>query len=151
MKSTVAQILQAISTPGERPSWSRVECGVVCLIEDSSMHSYFLRLYCVKVKRTSLLLTFTPPTQTGTYAERAQCFQHGTARGSLKCFLYFEVSFSNNRKAHPDGCACAFPRATLTTPLILKHSVPSYCGSRKCTFHSSTLQRVLSSTLSPQM
>lgn len=48
IKSTVAQILQAESTPGERPSWSRLECGVVCLIEDSSMHSYFLRLYCVK-------------------------------------------------------------------------------------------------------
>ncbi|XP_030584302.1 neural Wiskott-Aldrich syndrome protein [Archocentrus centrarchus] len=46
--STVAQILQAKSTPGESPSWSRLDCGVVCLIEDLSMHSYFLHLYCVK-------------------------------------------------------------------------------------------------------
>ncbi|XP_028262623.1 neural Wiskott-Aldrich syndrome protein isoform X2 [Parambassis ranga] len=44
IKSTVAQVLQAKGSLG----WSRFDCGVVCLVEDESVKSYFLRLYCVK-------------------------------------------------------------------------------------------------------
>ncbi|XP_008282022.1 neural Wiskott-Aldrich syndrome protein [Stegastes partitus] len=48
MKCTVAQILQAKDIEGESPSWICLDCGVVCLVEDESRHSFFLRLYCVK-------------------------------------------------------------------------------------------------------
>ncbi|XP_054883177.1 actin nucleation-promoting factor WAS [Poeciliopsis prolifica] len=48
VKSTVAQILQANDSEGESRSWHRVDCGVVCLIEDTSLQSFFLRLYCVQ-------------------------------------------------------------------------------------------------------
>ncbi|XP_043979300.1 neural Wiskott-Aldrich syndrome protein [Gambusia affinis] len=48
VKTTVAQILQANDCEGESRSWHRVDCGVVCLIEDTSLQSFFLRLYCVQ-------------------------------------------------------------------------------------------------------
>ncbi|KAK2862187.1 hypothetical protein Q5P01_001720 [Channa striata] len=48
IKSTVAQLLEAKDTEGGSLGWSCLSCGVVCLIEDESIHSYFLRLYCVK-------------------------------------------------------------------------------------------------------
>ncbi|XP_012719295.2 wiskott-Aldrich syndrome protein [Fundulus heteroclitus] len=48
VKTTVAQILQAKDTEGQRRRWHRLECGVVCLVEDLSVQSYFLRLYCVQ-------------------------------------------------------------------------------------------------------
>ncbi|XP_049439878.1 neural Wiskott-Aldrich syndrome protein [Epinephelus fuscoguttatus] len=48
IKSTVAQVLVATETEGERPGWSCLGCGAVCLIEDTFIHSHFLRLYCVK-------------------------------------------------------------------------------------------------------
>ncbi|XP_014905777.1 wiskott-Aldrich syndrome protein isoform X2 [Poecilia latipinna] len=48
VKTTVAQILQASDSEGERRSWHRVDCGVVCLVEDTSLQSFFLRLYCVQ-------------------------------------------------------------------------------------------------------
>ncbi|XP_008408099.1 wiskott-Aldrich syndrome protein [Poecilia reticulata] len=48
VKTTVAQILQASDSEGESRSWHRVDCGVVCLVEDTSLQSFFLRLYCVK-------------------------------------------------------------------------------------------------------
>ncbi|XP_018529062.1 actin nucleation-promoting factor WASL-like isoform X2 [Lates calcarifer] len=48
LKTTVAQVLEAKDTQGESPGWGYLGCGVVCLIEDESVHSYFLRLYCVK-------------------------------------------------------------------------------------------------------
>ncbi|KAG7231425.1 hypothetical protein INR49_011945 [Caranx melampygus] len=48
IKTTVAQVLEAKQSGDEAPGWCRVGCGVVCLIEDESVHSYFLRLYCVK-------------------------------------------------------------------------------------------------------
>uniref|UniRef100_A0AAQ6ACC0 Si:dkey-197j19.6 n=2 Tax=Amphiprion ocellaris TaxID=80972 RepID=A0AAQ6ACC0_AMPOC len=48
VKSTVAQILQAKDIEGENPSWICFDCGVICLVEDKSRRSYFLRLYCVK-------------------------------------------------------------------------------------------------------
>ncbi|XP_071772620.1 actin nucleation-promoting factor WAS isoform X2 [Centroberyx gerrardi] len=46
--SAVAQVLVANKTKCGNLGWSCWGCGVVCLIEDNSMHSYFLRLYCVK-------------------------------------------------------------------------------------------------------
>ncbi|XP_040889316.1 wiskott-Aldrich syndrome protein [Toxotes jaculatrix] len=46
IKTTVAQVLEA--KEGESPGWCCLGCGVVCLIDDESVHSYFLRLYCVK-------------------------------------------------------------------------------------------------------
>ncbi|XP_071351308.1 actin nucleation-promoting factor WASL [Trachinotus anak] len=48
IKITVAQVLEAKETQDESPGWCRLGCGVVCLIEDESVLSYFLRLYCVK-------------------------------------------------------------------------------------------------------
>ncbi|XP_056245421.1 actin nucleation-promoting factor WAS [Seriola aureovittata] len=48
IKTTVAQVLEAKEPQHESPGWHRLGCGVVCLIEDQSVHSYFLRLYCVK-------------------------------------------------------------------------------------------------------
>ncbi|XP_076598216.1 actin nucleation-promoting factor WAS [Chaetodon auriga] len=48
IKTTVAQVLVATETQGEGPGWSCVGCGAVCLVEDESIRSYFLRLYCVK-------------------------------------------------------------------------------------------------------
>nr|XP_046239823.1 neural Wiskott-Aldrich syndrome protein [Scatophagus argus] len=53
IKTTVAQVLVAKETQGESPGWSVLGCGAVCLIEDESLHSYFLCLYCVK--RATLL------------------------------------------------------------------------------------------------
>ncbi|XP_029989877.1 neural Wiskott-Aldrich syndrome protein isoform X3 [Sphaeramia orbicularis] len=48
IKSTVAQVLVATETQGRGLGWTSLGCGVVCVIEDHSVHSYFLRLYCVK-------------------------------------------------------------------------------------------------------
>ncbi|XP_023853203.1 actin nucleation-promoting factor WAS isoform X2 [Salvelinus sp. IW2-2015] len=48
--SAVAQVY--VSVPG-RQVWRHEGCGVVCLVEDRSQHSYFLRVYCVK--RSKLL------------------------------------------------------------------------------------------------
>ncbi|MEQ2222496.1 hypothetical protein ILYODFUR_026974 [Ilyodon furcidens] len=48
VKTTVAQILQASDSEGGSRRWHRLDCGVVCLIEDMSVQSYFLRLYCVQ-------------------------------------------------------------------------------------------------------
>ncbi|XP_015244890.1 PREDICTED: neural Wiskott-Aldrich syndrome protein-like [Cyprinodon variegatus] len=48
LKTTVAQILQAKDSGDESRSWHRLDCGVVCLVEDTSVQSYFLRLYCVQ-------------------------------------------------------------------------------------------------------
>ncbi|XP_042263645.1 neural Wiskott-Aldrich syndrome protein isoform X2 [Thunnus maccoyii] len=48
IKSTVAQVLVAKENQDGGPGWSCLDCGVVCLIEDQSVHSYFLHLYCVK-------------------------------------------------------------------------------------------------------
>ncbi|KAK5612071.1 hypothetical protein CRENBAI_000737 [Crenichthys baileyi] len=48
VKTTVAQILQASDSEGESRRWHRLDCGVVCLVEDMSVQSYFLRLYCVQ-------------------------------------------------------------------------------------------------------
>ncbi|CAK6955595.1 neural Wiskott-Aldrich syndrome protein isoform X1 [Scomber scombrus] len=48
IKSTVAQVLVAKENQGGSPGWNCLACGVVCLIEDQSVHSYFLQLYCVK-------------------------------------------------------------------------------------------------------
>ncbi|KAK5912390.1 hypothetical protein CesoFtcFv8_002269 [Champsocephalus esox] len=48
IQSTVAQVLVSEGTGGESPGWSCLGCGAVCLIEDTSIHTYFLRLYCVK-------------------------------------------------------------------------------------------------------
>ncbi|KAM4583506.1 actin nucleation-promoting factor WASL [Fundulus diaphanus] len=53
VKTTVAQILQAKDTEGQRRRWHHLDCGVVCLVEDMSVQSYFLRLYCVQ--RSKLL------------------------------------------------------------------------------------------------
>ncbi|XP_032370327.1 neural Wiskott-Aldrich syndrome protein [Etheostoma spectabile] len=53
IKTTVAQVLVAKETKGESPGWSRLGCGAVCLIEDDSLHTHILRLYCVK--RATLL------------------------------------------------------------------------------------------------
>ncbi|XP_070758276.1 actin nucleation-promoting factor WAS [Enoplosus armatus] len=48
IKTTVAQLLEAKETQGESPGWSCLGCGALCLMEDEAIHSYFLRLYCVK-------------------------------------------------------------------------------------------------------
>ncbi|XP_024283120.1 neural Wiskott-Aldrich syndrome protein isoform X2 [Oncorhynchus tshawytscha] len=48
--SAVAQVY--VSFPGHQV-WRHEGSGVVCLVEDSSQHSYFLRVYCVK--RSKLL------------------------------------------------------------------------------------------------
>ncbi|XP_030276796.1 wiskott-Aldrich syndrome protein [Sparus aurata] len=48
IKTTVAQLLRAKDAEGESPGWSCLGCGAVCLIENESIHSYFLQLYCVK-------------------------------------------------------------------------------------------------------
>ncbi|XP_074506734.1 actin nucleation-promoting factor WAS [Sebastes fasciatus] len=48
IKSTVAQVLVDKDTQDESPGWSCLGCGSVCLIEDKSIHTHFLRLYCVK-------------------------------------------------------------------------------------------------------
>lgn len=62
IKTTVAQVLRAKDAEGERPGWSCLGCGAVCLIENESIHSYFLQLYCVKVRGTAELIRDTPPT-----------------------------------------------------------------------------------------
>lgn len=62
IKTTVAQVLEAKETQGQSPGWSCSGCGVMCLIEDESTRSYFLRLYCVKVRGTVELIRETPPT-----------------------------------------------------------------------------------------
>lgn len=61
IKTAVAQVLVAKETQGESAGWSRVGCGAMCLIEDESICSYFLRLYCVKVRGTAELIINTPP------------------------------------------------------------------------------------------
>ncbi|XP_020558687.1 neural Wiskott-Aldrich syndrome protein-like [Oryzias latipes] len=48
IKSTVAQVLQASSAPGEEQSWDQFDSGVLCLLKEESASSYFLSLYCVK-------------------------------------------------------------------------------------------------------
>lgn len=48
VKTTVAQVLQASDSESDRRSWQRLDCGVVCLVQDTSTQSYFLRLYCVQ-------------------------------------------------------------------------------------------------------
>ncbi|XP_051269809.1 actin nucleation-promoting factor WASL isoform X2 [Dicentrarchus labrax] len=48
IKTTVGQVLVAKEMQHESPGWSCLGCGTVCLVEDESIHSYFLRLYCVK-------------------------------------------------------------------------------------------------------
>ncbi|XP_041801665.1 neural Wiskott-Aldrich syndrome protein [Chelmon rostratus] len=48
IKTSVAQVLVATETQAESPGWSCLGCGAVCLFEDESLRSYFLRLYCVK-------------------------------------------------------------------------------------------------------
>ncbi|KAM9759995.1 actin nucleation-promoting factor WASL [Menidia menidia] len=48
IKTTVAQLLEANDSQNESPGWHRSACGVLCLIEDDSVCSCFLRLYCVK-------------------------------------------------------------------------------------------------------
>lgn len=58
IKTSVAQVLVATETQAESPGWSCLGCGAVCLFEDESLRSYFLRLYCVKVRGTAV----TPPT-----------------------------------------------------------------------------------------
>ncbi|KAF6732971.1 Neural Wiskott-Aldrich syndrome protein [Oryzias melastigma] len=50
LKSTVAQVLQTSSAPGETQSWECFSSGVLCLVKDKSASSYFLHLYCVKKK-----------------------------------------------------------------------------------------------------
>ncbi|XP_072238347.1 actin nucleation-promoting factor WASL [Leuresthes tenuis] len=48
IKTTVAQLLQANDTQRGRPSWHYLDCGVICLTEDYSTRSFFLRLFCIK-------------------------------------------------------------------------------------------------------
>lgn len=48
IKTTVAQVLMAKDTQVESPGWSCLGCGALCLVEDETIHSYFLRLYSVK-------------------------------------------------------------------------------------------------------
>lgn len=62
IKTTVAQVLVAKETQGESPGWSCLGCGTLCLIEDESVRSYFLHLYCVKVRGTAELIRDTTPT-----------------------------------------------------------------------------------------
>lgn len=69
IKTTVAQVLEARDIEGGRLGWSCLGCGVVCLIEDESVHSHFLRLYCVKVRGNAELIRDTPPTHFSTHAE----------------------------------------------------------------------------------
>lgn len=61
IKTAIAQILVAKETQGESAGWSCLGCGAMCLIKDESIRSYFLRLYCVKVRWTAELITDTPP------------------------------------------------------------------------------------------
>lgn len=52
VKTAVVQVLVSKETQGEGAAWSCLSCGAMCLVEDESVCSYFLRLYCVKVRGT---------------------------------------------------------------------------------------------------
>lgn len=69
IKTTVAQVLEAKDTDGGGLGWRCVGCGVVSLIEDESIHSHFLRLYCVKVRGTAEVIRDTSPTHLSAHAE----------------------------------------------------------------------------------
>ncbi|XP_026162121.1 neural Wiskott-Aldrich syndrome protein [Mastacembelus armatus] len=47
IRTTVAQVLEARELQGGCPGWICLGCGVLCLTEVESIHSYFLCLYCV--------------------------------------------------------------------------------------------------------
>ncbi|KAJ0044141.1 hypothetical protein NL108_008411 [Boleophthalmus pectinirostris] len=47
MKCTVAQVLQSTEEP-EGALWRSLGCGVLCVIRDSSINAYFLRLFSVQ-------------------------------------------------------------------------------------------------------
>lgn len=61
VKTAVAQVLVSRETQGERAAWSCLGCGAMCLVEDESVCSHFLRLYCVKVRGTAELIIDTSP------------------------------------------------------------------------------------------
>lgn len=48
IKTTVAQVLVAKEMGDGHLGWTCAACGVLCIIKDTSVDSYFLRLYCVK-------------------------------------------------------------------------------------------------------
>ncbi|XP_055077971.1 actin nucleation-promoting factor WASL [Periophthalmus magnuspinnatus] len=52
MKCTVAQVLQSTQEP-EAVLWRNLACGVLCVIRDQSINTYFLRLF--SVQRAELL------------------------------------------------------------------------------------------------
>lgn len=85
VKTTVAQVLRAKDAEGESPGWSCLGCGAVCLIEDESIHSYFLRLYCVKVRGTAELIRDTPPTH---------IHQQTTSLSEVTAFFNLQFPFS---------------------------------------------------------
>ncbi|XP_072308436.1 uncharacterized protein [Eucyclogobius newberryi] len=48
MKCTVAQVLRSSEETDGTLSWRSMACGVLCLIRDPSIQTYFLRLFCVR-------------------------------------------------------------------------------------------------------
>ncbi len=46
----IVQLVMAV-TP-QKKEWRSHSSGVLCLVQDKSVHSTFMRLYCVKVKLT---------------------------------------------------------------------------------------------------
>ena len=52
--SAVAQVVLASGSGSGHQVWSSRGSGVLCLVKDLSMCSYFLRLYCVKVRKQNM-------------------------------------------------------------------------------------------------
>lgn len=48
IKATVAQVLES-TEECEALVWRSTACGVLCVLRDELLDSYFLRLFCVKV------------------------------------------------------------------------------------------------------
>lgn len=45
LATAVVQLFYADGPEGEE--WIKIDAGVLCLVRDAQMHSYFLRLYCL--------------------------------------------------------------------------------------------------------
>lgn len=59
IKTTVVQVFEAKDVQVGNPGWSCLGCGVMCLIEDEFIPSYFFRLYCVKVREAAEMTMYT--------------------------------------------------------------------------------------------
>lgn len=166
VKTAVVQVLVSRETQGERAAWSYLGCGAMCLIEDESVCSYFLRLYCVKVRGTAgLIIDPSPaciynadtslPSVTLQFILICLHVVSCTHRAVCNFYIYLHVPYL-------DECARTFPCVTTVLAVhnpfrpsllvfFLKYSAQSYCGHKSSTSRSSIQQFEHFSTLSLQM